>query len=280
MRVRFAPAALLGVAALWGSTFFMMKEAIRRQDVNSFLFTRFAIALIVMVALRPRILMLISKDILLRGGLAGSFLAAGFIFQTLGLDRTTAATTGFITGLYVVVTPLLTFFFHHENLALRTWLYILIATIGLALLSLHSWAIGIGELLVLVGAVAFAAQIIVLSKWSSGRDPYLLTVVQIGACVLLSGVTLVFGGYQPPPDKGVWGVAIFTAVFATALAFLIQTWAQSHLHSTKVAVIMVMEIVFAAFFAVVFGNERLTLQVAAGGALIGAAMYLIVSQEA
>jgi len=279
MRLRFAPAALLGVAALWGSTFFLMKSAIRRQDVNSFLFTRFLVALFVMILVRPKILTLISKDILLRGGIAGTFLAAGFILQTLGLGRTTAAVTGFITGLYVVITPLMAFLFHKERLPLRTWGYIFMATLGLALLSLHGWAIGMGELFVLGGAIAFGAQIIVLSKWSAGRDPYLFTIVQIGTCVLISGFAAVLGGFHTPPDSGVWAVVIFTAVFATALAFLIQTWAQSHLPSSKVAVILVMEIVFAAFFAVIFGGESLSAQVALGGALIIAAMYFIVSQD-
>ncbi len=280
MRLRFAPAALLGVAALWGSSFFLMKEAIKRQDVNSFLFTRFAIAFLVMLLVRPRILTLLTKDILLRGGFAGSFLAIGFILQTLGLDRTTAAITGFITGLYVVTTPLLALIFHHERLPRSTWLFILLATIGLAFLSLHGWAIGTGELFVLASAFAYGAQIILLGRWSSGRDPYLFTFVQIGTCVIICGVAAALGGFQAPPDNGVWSVAIFTALFSTALAFFIQTWAQSHLHSTKVAVILVMEIVFAALFAVIFGNEHLSQRIAIGGILIVISMYFIVSQEA
>ena len=257
-----------------------MKDAIKRQDVNSFLFTRFAIAFLLMLLIRPRVITLISKDILLRGGLAGGLLAIGFILQTLGLDRTTAAIAGFITGLYVVTTPLLAFFFQKERLPTRTWLYIALATLGLALLSVHGWAIGTGELYVLVAAFAFGGQIVVLGRWSNGSDPYLFSFVQIGTCVLISGVAVALAGYESPPDKGVWSVAIFTGVFCTALAFFIQTWAQSHLHSTKVAVILVMEIVFAALFAVLFGKEHLSESVALGGTLIVLAMYLIVSQEA
>jgi drug/metabolite transporter (DMT)-like permease len=280
MRLRFAPAALLGVAALWGSTFFLMKDAIKREDLNSFLFTRFAVAVIVMILIRPSILSLLTRDILFKGFMAGAFLAAGYILQTVGLNRTTAATTGFVTGLYVVVTPLIAHFFYKERLARKTWLHIAMATVGLAFLSLHGWAIGTGELLVLGGAIAFAAQIIVLSNWSSGRNPYLFTVVQLATCMLITGCAVAIRGYQRPPDRGVWAVVIFTAVFATALAFLIQTWAQAHMPSTKVAVILVMEIVFAAFFAIVFGGEHLTVPVTIGGVLIVSAMYLIVSHEA
>lgn len=280
MRLRFAPVALLGVAAVWGSTFFLMKDAIHRQDVNSFLFTRFAVSVLVLIAIRPQVLKLISKDLLIKGFVAGAFLAGGYIFQTLGLDRTSAAVTGFITGLYVTVTPLMAYFFQAHALSWKTWTNIAMATVGLALLSLHGFSLGSGELLVLISAIAFAAQIIVLSAWSSGQDAYAFTVVQLATCMLLSGIAAGMGGYEPPPDAGVWSVVIFTAVFATALAFFIQTWSQAHMAPTKVAVILVMEIVFAAFFAVVFGGEHLTMRVSLGGLLIISAMYLIVKQEA
>ena len=106
-----------------------------------------------------------------------------------------------------------------------------------------------------------------------------MTVVQLVVCALLSGVASIPGGYSPPPDAGVWGVVIFTAVFATAIAFIIQTWAQAHMTSTKVAVILTMEVVFAAIFAIIFGGESLTLQSTIGGILVVGAMYLIVIKE-
>jgi drug/metabolite transporter (DMT)-like permease len=86
-------------------------------------------------------------------------------------------------------------------------------------------------------------------------------------------------GYSLPPDRGVWSVVIFTAVFATAVAFIVQTWSQAHMSATKVAVILTMEVVFAAFFAILLGGERLTLQTAFGGILVVVAMYLIVLKE-
>lgn len=280
MRLRLAPAALLGVAAFWGSTFFLMKDAIQRQDVNSFLFTRFAVSVLVLIAIRPRVLKQFSRVILYQGCVAGAFLAAGYILQTLGLARTSAAVTGFITGLYVTVTPLMAFLFRSQKLSRKTWFNIAMATIGLALLSLHGFSIGLGELLVLASAIAFAAQIIVLSAWSSGHDAYALTVIQLATCALISGLATTIDGYQSPPDRGVWAVVIFTAVFATALAFFIQTWSQAHMEPTKVAVILVMEIVFAAFFAVIFGGEHLTARIFLGGSFIVCAMYLIVKEEA
>lgn len=272
--------ALLLVSAMWGSTFFLMKDAIKRQDVNSFLFTRFGLAALAMIILRPQVVKHFSKDLLFRGFIAGSFLASGYIFQTLGLSRSSAAITGFVTGLYVVITPLLAAVILHHRIAPKVWLYVVMATIGLAFLSLHGWSVGIGELLVLGSAVAFACHIICLAQWSNGRDTYALTIIQLATCALFSGLGTIKDGYQTPPDRGVWAVAIFTAIFATVIAFIVQTWSQAHMAPTKVAVILTMEVVFAAIFAVIFGGETLSLQVAVGGTLVVAAMYLIVLQEA
>ena len=279
LQLRLAPWALLAVAAAWGAAFVVMKPAIERQSVNSFLATRFVVAVVVMILLRPSVLRKINKEMLLKGSLAGLFLGTGYIFQTLGLARTGAAITGFVTGLYVVLTPLIAALFLKERIKAFTWFCVVLATIGLALLSLRGWSVGIGEALVFVSAIAFAAHIVTLSKWSLGFDAYALTIVQLSICALLTGVISIGQGYEKPTDSGVWGVVIFTAVIATAVAFIVQTWSQAHISSTKVAVILTMEVVFAALFAVAFGGESLTLQVSIGGAMVLLAMYLIVTKE-
>ncbi len=279
LQLRLAPWALLAVSASWGLAFVVMKDAIVRQDVMSFLTTRFALAVLVMLALRPQVIRLINKDLLLKGVAAGLFLGTGYIFQTLGLARTGAAITGFVTGLYVVLTPLIAAMIFKEKISKLTWFCVFLATIGLALLSLRGWSVGVGELLVFVSAIAFAAHIVSLSRWSSGRDAYAMTIVQLAACGVLTGSISLAQGYNRPPDAGVWAVVVFTAVFATAIAFMVQTWSQAHISSTKVAVILTMEVVFSAFFAVLIGGEKLTLQILLGGALVLTAMYLIVIRE-
>ena len=280
LQLKIAPWALLSVAAVWGLAFVVMKDAIERQTVNNFLVSRFVVAVLVMILIRPQCLKLINKDLLTRGSLAGLFLGAGYILQTLGLARTGAAITGFITGLYIVFTPLLASLILKARITKLTWTCVGIATVGLALLSLQGWSIGTGELLVLGSAFAFGAHIIALGKWSGGRDAYALTVVQLSVCGVMAGVASIFeGGYQLPPDGGVWATVIFTAVFATAIAFVVQTWSQAHMGTTKVAVILTMEVVFAAFFAIIFGGETLTLQKALGGILVLVAMFVIVIKE-
>ena len=280
LKIRLAPWALLSVSAAWGMAFVVMKDAIERQSVNNFLFTRFVVAVVVMIALRPQVLKQFDRNLILRAGAAGIFLGLGYIFQTLGLARTGAAITGFVTGLYVVLTPLIAAVVLKERIRAFTWFCVVLATAGLALLSLQGWSVGVGEALVFISAIAFAAHIVTLSKWSLGLDAYALTVVQLSICALLTGVISLGQGYETPPDAGVWGVVVFTAVVCTAVAFIVQTWSQAHMTSTKVAVILTMEVVFAALFAVAFGGESLSLQVSIGGILVVIAMYLIVMKEA
>lgn len=280
LHLKLAPWALLAVSASWGLAFVVMKSAIERQSVNSFLATRFLIAVVAMVLIQPNVLRKLNRELIVKGSIAGVFLGSGYIFQTLGLARTGAAITGFVTGLYVVLTPLIAALALKERISRFTWGCVILATVGLALLSLRGWSVGVGETLVFISAIAFAAHIVALSKWSSGQDAYAMTIVQLFACALITGSISLVQGYEAPPDAGVWGVLVFTAVICTALAFIVQTWSQAHMTSSKVAVILTMEVVFAALFAVIFGGESLSLQILVGGSLVVLAMYLIVMKEA
>lgn len=229
-----------------------------------------------MIAIKPSVLRMITPEIVRKGLLAGIFLGTGYVFQTLGLAIAGAAITGFITGLYVVATPVIAWIVLRQKIDRYTWLCVLIATIGLALLSLNGWSVGYGEALVLVSAIAFGAHIVALGRWSNGLDTYAMTVVQLTGCALLTGVLAFIQGYEPPTGRSGWPVVIFTAVFATAIAFVVQTWSQAHIAPTKVAVILTMEVVFAALFAVLFGGETIRLQALLGGLLVLTAMFAIV----
>lgn len=275
-KMKIAPWALLAVAASWGYAFVVMKDVIEKQSVNSFLFSRFAVAVIAMVAIKPSVLSRLNREILRKGFIAGLFLGSGYIFQTLGLKLTGAAITGFITGLYVVATPVIAAIFLRHKISRFTWLCVALATLGLALLSLHGWSVGFGEFLVLMSAIGFGAHIIALSQWSNGLDSYTLTIVQLATCALLTGIISIGQGYEAPADTTGWLVVFYTAILCTAIAFMIQTWSQAHMTPTKVAVILTMEVVFAAVFAVLFGGESLSLQAFIGGILVLIAMFAIV----
>ena len=280
LKMRLAPWALLLVSAAWGLAFVVMKDAIEKQSVNSFLFSRFLVAVIAMVLLKPSVLKTINLEILKKGFIAGLFLASGYILQTFGLALTGAAIAGFITGLYVVATPVLAAVLLKVRITPFTWSCVALATLGLALLSLKGWNLGLGEFLVFLCAIAFAAHIIALSKWSNGLDVYAMTIVQLTTCALLTGAISFAQGYEAPVDLSGWLVVLYTAVVCTAVAFVVQTWSQAHMSATKVAVILTMEVVFAAVFAVIFGGESISLRALLGGVLVVAAMFMIVLKEA
>ena len=274
---KFIPTSLLiSVAAIWGIAFVSMKTTLERLDVFSFLTWRFAIATLVLVLIRPKVLKQLNLNFLKKGALIGLFLSTGYIFQSIGLTKTTVGKTGFITGLYVVMTPLIAFLFLKKKIGKWDWFSVVLATIGLALLSFKGFSIGLGELLVLISAVLFAIHILALSEWASDLDVYALTTAQLATCAVITFIASAFKGFKTPPDSGVWLAIIFTALFATAFAFIVQTWTQSFMAATTVAVILTLESVFAAAFGLIFLKETLTLRIALGGLLVLLAMYLII----
>lgn len=272
----FALLALTSVAAIWGASFVLMKDALKGQSVDDFLATRFIIATIALILFRPQALKEINLEMVMKGSLLGLFLGSGYLFQTIGLHLTTAATTGFITGLYVVFTPILGALFLKSSVTRNEWIGVVMATVGLALLSFKGFSIGLGELSVLLSALFFAFHILGLGRWSGRFATYPLTIVQLGTIAILTSLlALVDDGYEPPNTNQEWGATIFTALLATSLAFLIQTWSQSKMDATVVAVVLTLEVVFAALFAVIAGQESLTLRAILGGTLIFAAMILM-----
>jgi drug/metabolite transporter (DMT)-like permease len=272
----FALLALTSVAAVWGASFVLMKDALKGQSVDDFLATRFIIATIALILFRPQALKEINLEMVMKGSLLGLFLGSGYLFQTIGLHLTTAATTGFITGLYVVFTPILGALFLKSSVTRNEWIGVVMATVGLALLSFKGFSIGLGELSVLLSALFFAFHILGLGRWSGRFATYPLTIMQLGTIAILTSLlALVDDGYEPPNTNQEWTATIFTALLATSLAFLIQTWSQSKMDATVVAVVLTLEVVFAALIAVIAGQESLTLRATLGGTLIFAAMILM-----
>ncbi len=266
----------MAVAAIWGSAFLSMKGTLERLDVNSFLTWRFVIATLLLIAIRPTVLKKIDLPFLKKGVILGLFLSSGYIFQSFGLTLTTVSNTGFITGLYVVFTPVVAAVILRKNITLVEWFAVLVATVGLALLSFNGVKFGVGEFLVLISALLFAFHIVGLGEWSKGLDTYALTVIQLGTCAVVTFLASFKSGFKAPPDSGVWWSIIYTAIFATALAFIVQTWAQSFIAPSTVGVILAAEVVFAAAFGIWLLNEPVTLRIALGGLLVLASMYLII----
>jgi len=267
--------ALIFVCAAWGGTFLAMQKAIARVPVLDFLAIRFTVATLIMIILRPGVLRGLNGNKLKHGILLGLALGAGYISQTYGLLYASATVSGFITGMFVVLTPVMSWVIMHRSINRNTWLAVILATIGLALLSLRGWSVGPGEMLTLACAIFYAVHIVGLGEWSVKYEPYGFAVLQIGTVAVVTLIAAAPGGITLPPDAGIWGIVALTAILATALAFLVQTWAQSLLSPTRAAVIMIMEPVFAGIFGVLVGGNKLTIQIITGSVCILVAMLLV-----
>lgn len=267
---------LLSTTAVWGGAFLVMKDSLERQDVYSFLASRFILAALFMFLYKPRCLQGLSKVFIKRAVLAGVLLGSGFIFQTFGLTKTTVSNTGFITGLYLVFTPLIAWLLLKREIVKMQWSAVFVATIGLYLISFNGISIGFGEALVLISAILFAGQIVALGEWSDGKNTYALTLIQILVSSVIFLTLSLIEGYQLPPDGGVWSAVLFTAFFATFIGFLIQTKAQSVMSATAAGVLLAMEVPFALFFGLYFDNDPVTFRIISGGSLVMIAMALVI----
>ena len=268
--------AMLATAAVWGGSFVLMKDAIVQQDVYSFLSTRFILAALLMIAYRPTVFRGLSSRFIKQGVLAGVLLSGGYIFQTLGLAKTTVSNTGFITGMYLVFTPLISLIILKRKVLLVQWFAVAIAMIGLILISYNGISIGTGEILVLISAFIYGAHFVALGEWSDGKNTYALTLIQIMTIAAMSTVFAFINGFQMPPNASVWQAILFTAVFATFIGFLVQTKAQSVMSATAASVLLAMETPFALFFGLFFNNDPLTLRIIVGGSLVMTAMGVVI----
>ncbi len=271
----WATVALFGVTFAWGASFVLMKDAIEQQPVFDFLATRFLLATLVMIAIRPTVLGSFNRQLLSRGSVLGVMLGLAYITQTIGLELSTAAITGFLTGLYVVFTPLIFWLVFRKKVEPKTFLGATLAFIALLFISFNGLSLEAGQVWLVACALLFAGHIIGLSFWSTSGDIYPLTVIQLGAAGVVCWIGALSDGYQAPPNAFVWGTIVFTAVFATAMAFLVQTWAQSIMDPSRVAIILTTEVVFAAAIAVAVGQEVLSTRTLIGGLLIVLAMVIV-----
>jgi drug/metabolite transporter (DMT)-like permease len=274
-RARLAALGLLAVTAAWGSTFFLIKDVVARVPVTDFLALRFALATVALWLLAPRSVSRLSRAERRHGVLLGVVYGGAQLLQTVGLQHTSASVSGFVTGMYVVFTPLLGALLLSARIGRTVWVAVTLATAGLAALSLEGFAVGGGEALTLASALLYAAHIVGLGAWSSSRSALGLTVVQLLTITGVCAVGAVPGGVVLPDNGADWLSVVYMALVAGALALVVQTWAQAHLAATRAAIIMTMEPVFAAVFAVLLGGERLGSRVVVGGALVLAAMYLV-----
>jgi len=257
--------ALILVTAVWGVTFVQVKDAVELYPLYAFLALRFAIA---GLALAPATIVRFGHG---RGtvprpwpketGVAaflGLLLAAGYALQTEGLARTTVSSTGFITGLYVVFTPLLALGLFRHRLGTAVWIGVALSVAGLAMLSgIHAGSVT-GDALVLAASGVYSLQIVLLERVARRLDPVALTFVEmLAACAAFSAIAAARSEFEIPHGWTVWGALLVTGLFASALGFLVQSWAQRRTSATRTALVFALEPVWTAIFGFTLAGDRL-----------------------
>ncbi|MGW6277900.1 DMT family transporter [Kribbella sp. NPDC055071] len=274
-RSRLAVLALLAVAAAWGSTFFLTKDLLTRMDVADYLALRFLIASVALILVNPPAISRLSRLDRGRAVALGITYGIAQLVQTEGLRHTSASVSGFVTGMYVVFTPLLAAVILRHKIGRWAWVAVFLATVGLGVLSLRGLTLGTGELLTLASAGLYALHIIGLGAWSTPQNAFGLSSLQMVVITIVCAIGALPGGFTVPSTGADWVSVVYMALIAGALALIVQTWAQAHLTPTRAAIAMTMEPVFASAFAVLFGSESVTWRMLVGGALVLTAMYLV-----
>jgi drug/metabolite transporter (DMT)-like permease len=265
-----ALAALVVVTAVWGVTFVQVKDAVELYPLFGFLAVRFAIATLTLAPVAARRLHGVGWR---AGTLLGLLLALGYALQTAGLERTTVSSAGFITGLYVVFTPLFALALFRIGVGRSVWAGVALALGGLGLLSGVGVGDPVGDLLVLAGSAAYSLQIALMERYARRYDPVAFTFVEmLAAFGGLALVAVTFEGVEVPRGWTVWGALLVTGVFASALAFLVQTWAQRQTSATRTALVFTLEPVWAAVFGFWLAGDRLGVLGWAGCAVIMAGL--------
>lgn len=271
-----ADIALLCVTLVWGSSFAFMKQAINYIPPFMFLACRYFIAALALCLIFYKSLKKIDKKVLKYGFIIGLTMFAGCAFQIVGLQFTTASKSGFITGLNVVLVPLFLAVRYKKAPPVTTILGILVAVIGLGLLTIDSsMVINIGDILTFLAAIAFALQVIYISRYSPGQDPIALTIIAILTVSVLSAIPgMIFEDIPVELNPPAVFSLIYTALFCSSFACSIQMTFQKDTSPTHAALIFMGEPVFSMIFAFIFLHERLTLRGIIGCALVFAGMLI------
>lgn len=269
--------ALLTVAVVWGSSFPLTKVLLGTMSARQFLAIRFALAAAALLVAFPRAVRILPARAVLRGAVLGLVYGAAQLVQTSGLAYTPATISGFITGLYVVLTPLAAAVLLRARIGTRAWIGAALAALGLGVLALRGLSLGYGEWLTLASALLFALHIVGLSAWARAREALGLAIVQMIAVAVMCGVGTVGEGFAVPDGAGGWAILVYLAVLSGGVAMIVQTWAQSQLSASRAAIVMSTEPGWSAVLAIAFFGEPLTWRVAVGGALMLAAMVVVES---
>ncbi len=252
--------ALVCVTGVWGYTFVPVQDAVGVYPLFAFLAVRFLISTIALAPFALAPLRELPPAGLLAGVGAGGLLALAYGLQTAGLDLTTVSSTGLITGLYVVMTPVIALALFRTRVPPAGWLGVALALVGLVLLNGMPGGSAAGNALVLGNAVAQSFQIAAMERFAPRYDARALTFLQMAvSCVAFAVIAISLGEANVPREASVWYALVVTGVFAGALGYLVATWVQARTTAARAALVFTLEAPFAALFGVLLAGERLGL---------------------
>lgn len=263
---------LVLVTIIWGSTFVITKLGLAQISPFTFLAIRFALAFGALLLAFGRQVLQADRRTWLGGLTIGLILFLGYATQTIGLQYTTAAKSGFITGLNVILTPILAIFILRQKATLNVVAGAVLAFAGLAVIAYNPQiASGFtkGDVLTLVCALTFAFHVTMVGKFAPDLPPGPFTTIQMGtAGAGFAIMSLLFESWPTQATTGTWISLIYMGVIATAVVLLIQNWAQKFTTASRTAIIFTLEPVFTAVFAYLVLHESFTTRTLLGGALI------------
>jgi drug/metabolite transporter (DMT)-like permease len=264
-----ADGALMILTLMWGTTFVVVKDALIHGDPFSFLALRFGVGAGVLSVLVGR--QLLSPSHLRRGTVLGLFLFAGFALQTVGLTHTTPSRSAFITGLSVLLVPVVMLAVFRRVPRVSSLVGVVLSAVGLYYLTgaeVGEAGLSRGDWLTLGCAVAYAFHIAFTERYAPKEGVQALVAVQLWVVAGLSALCLPFAGARVAWTPAFLGAVAFCGVVASAVAFSVQTWAQARTSAVRTAIIYSLEPLFAGAFSVVLGYERLGVREWVGGGLI------------
>lgn len=271
-----AKVALFGAAIIWGSSFLVVKNSMDVMQPNVLIAIRFTIACLLLSVIFIKRLKKINKDYFIKGGIIGFFLFLGYTLQTIGITDTTPGKNAFLTSIYCVIVPFLFWAVDRKKPDAFNVIAAFTSTIGIGFVSLSgSFTIGMGDALTLLSGAAYAAHLVSIAKYGRDKDPILITIIQFGFAAIMSWVTvIVFNEKQT-----VWNVEIilnvlYLAVFASAVAMLLQNVGQKYTKPAPAAILLSLESVFGVFFSVIFYHENITIRLFIGFVLIFLAVII------
>ena len=251
-------ALLVGVTAIWGLTFVQVQDALALYPLFAFLAVRFAISVAVLAPFAWAPVKALPREGVVAGLGVGLLLAAAYGLQTAGLELTTVTSTGFITGLYVVFTPLIALSLFGTRVPAAAWAGVAFAVVGLLLLNGVPGGSTVGNVLVLANAVVQSFQIAAMERFAPRYDARALTFLQMTTCfVSFTVIAVALDALEVPRGWTVWGALLVTGVFAGALGYLIATWVQARTTAARAALVFTLEAPFAALFGVLLAHEVL-----------------------